>query len=390
MAQWNLRRFTDPAVLATIRPRLLRRFLAPYRDYLDARGVPWPPGPDDAFDPDALLAAFADPGDAMPPDLMNALFLVDEAATHATADGLRDAARARGLPLDPDPDETPADLAVQVWLLDRDLLERRHAEAYAHRVRTFTSFTATRARPPALRPDYARHVPALEAALDDWFEGRQRGRGCRLFALPRPDAVWLVLRHAEPFRREAAVADRRLASVGYRPLKYDVLVYDPATGELRVNADGDPAKRLYRDLVGEHLFGDPDAFAGAAKYTLDPLRDLGADALDPDPAAGVRSVRLAEVQLRHPGHPPLTEVLRSTDLFAVWAARGAGFPAAGVLAEATFEVGFGDARRPRRVAVRPPNVARYARDADSEPFEGWLARRGFVARRLDEPGEPGR
>ena len=47
MATWQLRRFTNPAVVATIRPVHLHSFLGPYRDYLAGRGVPWPDRPDD-------------------------------------------------------------------------------------------------------------------------------------------------------------------------------------------------------------------------------------------------------------------------------------------------------------------------------------------------------
>ncbi len=386
MATWQLRRFTTPAVLATIRPAHLHSFLGPYRDYLAGRGVPWPDRPDDPFDQAALVAAFADPGDAMPSDLMNALYLVDESATEQSMDDLQVAARARGCRFGDAGADTPADVAVQVWLFDRGLLERRHAEAHAFRVRSFTSFQSTRARPAGLAADHRDRVAGLEAALDDWFEGHQRGRGCRLFVLPRGASTWFVLRHAEPFRREESLSGSlKLSSVGYRPLKYDVLVHAPEFGELRVNADTDRKKALYRDLFGGHLFGGADAFAGTAKYTLDPLRDAGPAALEADPDAGVHGVRLADVQLRHAGEPRLTEVLRSTDLFAVWAARGVGFPAGGHVAEASFEVRFGDAGKARRVVVRPPNVARYARDGDSEPFEGWLRRRGFVTRPLDGP-----
>jgi len=45
--------------------------------------------------------------------------------------------------------------------------------------------------------------------------------------------VWFLVRHGEPFTRESIVKDGESSSVYYRPEKYDVLVYNPETGEIR-------------------------------------------------------------------------------------------------------------------------------------------------------------
>ena len=37
-----------------------------------------------------------------------------------------------------------------------------------------------------------------------------------------------------------------------------------------------------------------------------------------------------------------------------------------------------DAKRPRSVAIRPPNAAVYTRDEDAALVEEWLKKRGFL------------
>ena len=388
MATWQLRRFTNPAVLATIRPRHLQRFLGPYRDYLAGRGVPWPDRPDDPFDLATLIAVFATPTEATPDDLTTALYLVDESATPDVMDALLAAAQRLGLGLDA-AEQSPADVALQFWFADRAQLERRHAEAHAFRARSFTSFRSARPAGPRPGAGPGEYLPRLERRLDDWFEAHNRGRGCRVFTLDRDGERWFVVRHGEPFRREESLRDAGPATVSYRPLAYDAVVLSGDETELRVHAGSDGARRLYRDAWGGELFGDEDAFAGTAKYTLAPLRDLGAAALAAADVPGIDWVKLREVQVLLPGEDWEVRVHRAQDLYRLWGLRGQGFPADGRLVEAAFDVRFAAAARPRRVVVRPPNVARFLRDEDAGPCEAWLAARGFALRPTDEPDGPG-
>lgn len=64
------------------------------------------------------------PGPDTPKDLMDARHYVDEMANPAGMDALTDEAERLGLELEGEPDLTPADVAVQVWLRNRDVLER--------------------------------------------------------------------------------------------------------------------------------------------------------------------------------------------------------------------------------------------------------------------------
>ena len=50
MATFNLRKFSEPDRLKTIKPSRLIEFLKPYNDYLARRGFTLPAGPDDEID----------------------------------------------------------------------------------------------------------------------------------------------------------------------------------------------------------------------------------------------------------------------------------------------------------------------------------------------------
>jgi hypothetical protein len=50
-------------------------------------------------------------------------------------------------------------------------------------------------------------------------------------------------------------------------------------------------------------------------------------------------------------------------------------------------VKFTGTKRPRSVTIRPPNMAKYDRDDDSDVVETWLALRGFIKPAAKEQDE---
>jgi hypothetical protein len=200
--------------------------------------------------------------------------------------------------------------------------------------------------------------------------------------------VWFLVRHGEPFKREESLNGSETASVCYRPLKYDVLVYQPEIGELRINARSKAEKRLYRSLFGTHLFDDEDFFPGTEKYTLAPLRELGEDALAPGDIDGIEWIKLREVQFFFGGTPWEIVTRKSDDVFALLKSRNKSFPVGGRIIKATFQVKFSDAKTPRSVVIKPSNIAQYTRDDDSLLVEQWLQARGFIINTEMEDREP--
>ena len=385
MANFNPRRFAQPAVLKAIAPKRLLDFLEPHRPYFASRGLKLPPlSSPNGLDYDPLVSVFMSSDTDTPSELLNALFYVNEMSTAQSMDVLLEEAESNGVSLDGQPDPTPADVAVQVFLQDQGLLERKHAEQYLIRPRSFDSFK-TDVRPiPSFTQPSAKTLRALEHDLDDWFEKKKRGRGSRVFVYPKADSIWFLVRHGDPFRREGSLDGGNASSVFYRPEKNDVLVYDPVSGKIRMHAGGKGEKELYRLAFGRHLFGNEDFFPGAGRYTLEPLRTAGSASIVCTDVDGMDSVRLKEIQLLWGGVEREIETRKADDLFAALEGRGRSIPGSAPIIRARFQVKFADAKTARVVTIRTPNTAQYTRDSDADVVQDWLVKRGFIEQDQDE------
>ncbi|MES9904001.1 MAG: hypothetical protein ABW168_15170 [Sedimenticola sp.] len=134
---------------------------------------------------------------------------------------------------------------------------------------------------------------------------------------------------------------------------------------------------IYLDLFSQHLFGQAEYFP-ETENTLQPLIDSGADTLACTDIPYLEEVKLMKIQLQFHGPYNDKQTLRSNDIFASFAARDREFPTFGTLVSASFSVKFENAKRPRMVKIRTPNVANFDRKEDSHLIELWLRKRGFV------------
>lgn len=379
MATYNLRRFAHAEGLKAIGREHLLALLKPHKSYLDSRGFTLPPlSASDGIDYEQLVNVLMSPDTTTPKGLIDALYFVHEMATPESMDILLHEADSNGIMLDGSSDPTPADVAVQVYLLDKDLLERKHAEQYLTRPRSYEYFQTETTPVPKFRKPSQKTLSALARDLDDWFEKKKRGRGSRVFVYPKKDVVWFLVRHGDPFKREGSLDGDQTSSVFYRPEKYDVLVYDPATGEIRMNACSKGEKEMLRQKFGRHLFNDDDFFPGTGKYTLEPLRSDGDASIVCTDVDGMEWVRLKEVQYFWGGAEKEIEIRKANDVFAALAARGRGMPSKARIIRASFQVKFTDSKTARTVTIRPSNIAQYTRDSDAAVVEDWLSKRGFI------------
>jgi hypothetical protein len=381
LATFRLRHFSSPSILRSIDPDRLLALLGPHQEFFESRGLTLPAaGYAGDLEYEALVDIFSTPDSGTPKELLDALFLIDEMSTAEGMDSLLTAAESAGIDLNLPVDEnhSPADVAVQVWLLDREILERKHAEQFLQRPKSFEYFQSHYADPPV----FTMPVPAvrqqLENALDNWFELKRRGRGTRVFIYEDSQEVRFLIRHGEPFKREESLNGAGVASVCYRPLKYDVVVFDRQVGELRINAQLVGEKKLYCEKLGRYLFSDGSCFPGTKKYTLEPLRELGVDALACGDIEGIELITLTEVDFHWGGGHGEVEVRKADDLFAALAAREGHLPTSPRIIKAVFRVKFEDSKTPRTVKIRPGNIAEYTRDGDASLIEQWLNLRGFI------------
>jgi hypothetical protein len=312
--------------------------------------------------------------------LANALYLINELSTREGLDALEGSPDLASVFVDLDPEVTPADVAARCWLRNAKAVEQVFAETRLLQPRSF-EYSASRPWPPLPLRWTKESQKSLEEALGDWFLKRRRGRGVRVLSGESDGEVWFVVRHGDPFRREGALEKGESKSVLFRPEKFDVLVYSPSSGELRINARSKGEKDLYRAAFGAHLFGKDDYFADMSKYTLEPLRQSGSASLVCSDVEGLELVVLKELTIFWGGPFGEEESRRAKDLMAVYERRGRGIPKKGQLRRAKFEMKFSDGKPPRMVTVALPNRTQLKRDEDGALVQEWLMLRGFATKR---------
>ena len=271
----NLNLFTHPGTFRRIQLQYLHAWLWPWREYLAGRGFAPPDAAADwAVDYERLAAIFMEPDAAMPRRLMHSASLIHEMSNDDAMQALLDGARLERVDLNVGDDPDPTDVAVQVWLVDPDLLEELHNQHQLDRPRSFVHFTTDRQPVPEFREPSDVAITALEAELAEWNFKAKRGRNARVWMYRRPGEFWFLVKHGLSSRRQEVTCANGWETVIQRPGEYDVLADNCERGELRIHGCNPKEVEMLRRAFGGHLFDDPEFFPGGAKFTLAPLVTL--------------------------------------------------------------------------------------------------------------------
>ncbi len=324
--------------------------------------------------------------EALPEELNEALFAIDEMASPAGQEQLETALERAGRSMAFGPRCSRADVALRVWLSDRALLARAHNEQRLRRLSAFEFFAAS-VPGPQRAPFTAPDPPALEAlaaALDAWFARHHRGQDTtRVEVYPMEGEFWFLIRHGDTFARTPKVEAQRTEILHFRPERDDVVVYTPEHDEIRVNARTRGERELYVRKFGLCLRGREDYFSVASTHTLEPLRREGRAVLEPAGIEGIRKITLREIEIAWDDAVRTSLTRFADDLFR-GEAGGAGsagpIPREGRLLRAGFDFHFADSRKPRWVQLRLPNILRLGRHCDAGLVDRWFTRRGFRLR----------
>lgn len=377
MAMFKPSRFAQPETLKAVEPGRLQMFLTPYKEFLESRGAIFSSN-GAGTDCDRLASVLMNLGAGAPLELLESLYIIHEMATPEGMDRLLNAAEEHNLAIDFVPDSSPADIAIQFFFKDRELLEQQHAKSFVTRVRSFLYFQGNPGWGGTFTlPDDAT-LRALEIDLDEWFDKKKRGRGCRVFLFDQGQRVNLVVRHGMPFRREGSMEkDGQSGAVYFRPESHDLLIYNREVNELCVKACSQTERSMYLPRIGRHLFGNEDHFNSDKKYTLAPLLTDIADALVYSDVDGIEWIKLLAVNIYWGGEQGESETRRARDLLLAFQERSYTLPKDIRISEAKFQIKFTASRAPRTLVIRPDNQAMYTRDDDSLILEDWMKRRGY-------------
>ena len=385
----NIRRFSDPDSLKEFSPANLLALFKGEEEFLAKRGIILPDDTnDETVNYEALASLFLSPDD-VPQQLVEKFHLVNQMSSKDAMDQILDRMETRQLGLNFAPDSSPADIAAQLLVMNKDLFQEIYAEQAVAKYRSFVYYVIN----PKRKPDTftpPEELTTLETALNEWYEKHKRGRSARVFWRQKDTEFWFYIRHAEPIKRAGCVGmkDNQSGSMIYRPEIHDLLVYDAEAGEIRIHADCKAEPELFRKTFGEHLFGDPEFFpTGLGKYNLDPLKTKQRAALACEGIDGLVGITLKEIEWFRPGALWEREAHKAEDVFAVFEARGFHIPESYNIRQAKFAVIFSDTKRPRTVTIKPSNYLSVGRDDDAIPIGKWLTAQEFIVKESSDEND---
>ena len=189
----------------------------------------------------------------------------------------------------------------------------------------------------------------------------------------------ILVRHGKTMRREPGHGkDGDTVIAFYRPQQHDVLVYDPRSNDIAIQGETVGERKLYLAVLGRHLFGDEEHFPLAERFTLDPLVEGGAEALQCEDIEGLEQIRMVEFRRQWGGAYKEMEIRRASDIFAAFGSRGQSIGRGGRLVAAVMKVKVRRSPKERSVTIRLPSNAKYERNEDGALIEAWMAKRGFM------------
>lgn len=378
-------------LLAAVSPAVLYRFMKKYSEYFESEKVM--PSSAREIDHDRLSLVFATPNEAMPPRLMADLFYWDEVAEMGELEDLNEIAERHGIKFG---DEvTVEEAALLVRMNAPDDLEDLHAAYHAHgllrRKKRFLSYFATVEKLPKWKKPTTQQLNRFAQDMDAWYESQKKGLGTRVSLVERDGAAWFIVRHGGTFKRENAVKNGQPDVVFYRPEAYDLLIYYHADGELAIynESNGKRERRAYCERLGKCLFKNATFFEqqDAAKFTLEPLREHGRDAMDCSEIPGLKAARLTYFRYQFGGANNHCVTHKAEDVFTGLENIGEEIPEGALLVCMGVKLTpDNDIEGERTVKLYWPNVSVYDHERDAELAHRFLAEQGFILPRNNGEG----
>lgn len=377
MAGQKLRRFTRPEVLRQIRPDRLLRLLDPFSGYFEAVSFPLPTDPAQ-IDCERLAKILADAQRHAPPELIDALYLVDQMATPSGADAIRRVLiEFEPRPLSGD-DLSPADTAVEALLLDPNALIRAHASQISVRSRSLRLFAAKPGVELVHEPAAAEVIARIRATLTERLETLGLSAPTEIFGFAYASGAQFVIQRGGQFMRYGALQSGKPTTVGFEPIEFDVVSYDQVHRELAIKEYPVGEREALRAAFGLALGGDSEVFDQRVVVDLEPIRRHGRVCLWCDDVPGLTRVTLCGIStLLLPGLR-YSRQERASDLFAAWDQSHSSPPLWGLAQQVEMEFLFSDSSQPRKATLHHGARLRLTRDDDADLIQRFLRQRGLL------------
>jgi hypothetical protein len=379
MTAVRIPRLSRPGVLESIAPERLFALLHPFADFFAGQSAPITSP--NSIDCQAVIRAITQSDRDTPADLLDAICLIDDMAKTSAVDLLLERVPGDSIGLERGGKHSKADIVTAAWLSARERLLQIHALSRIKRVRSFDYFQANQTTAPKFVTPTQESLQQLERDIDSWHVERFRAQGTKVEIFENADEVEFSIMHGSLYRRQPVVENGQFGIQSFWPLQSASAIYNREFGELRINAKTPGEKALYCRLLGKHMFGDEKLFPTVSKYTLDPLREFGFEALTTRDIDGVLDVRMVELWLGDPDERYGVLTIRKGGDLLDWAeAKQKNIKLERRLISATFKMVLLLQGRKSEwsITIRPPNVAIYSRGIVSLIIEAWLTQRGFI------------
>lgn len=380
MSAVRIRRFTNPDSLRQLDQGLLRQLLKPHSTFLKKRGISL-----DArttCDIDALASVLQRDMESMPPDLAEALWLIDAVSADSFHPALCEAAmRAGHLRIE---DASTIELAVLLYLHDPEMLRRVHMERAIERRTSFTVVAPIGEATPRDELPTDHSLAAFEKDLAKLFGRCGLGRAAKVHAMKVDSRLRFIIRRGGVMQRQPTHTPHgKFETLVFRPVQYDVVLYDTTNGFLSVNTERRREVRLYcqefqRLLTGDQVVYDPDSPGGG--LTLRPLIERGRNCLNCESIPGVVRIRLVSATVESDDDLGSKQTTEASDVFEWLERRGESLPKYGAITRATLEITIAGEHADvvETVKVLLPDKLRHDRTKDVPHIQEVLVAAGIL------------
>jgi hypothetical protein len=377
----RFRNFSDLSFLQQVdKPRFLSPLLRPYAEYLRSRGLDVAKLKNCDEHDRQLLTIFGSADDGMPEALLEVLHRLDDLSDEAGHDRILAEVERHEIPLRwiLGQELSPGEFAIAMHCRYPQLVRDVHGRTTYPRVAFYEEYQARTDHPITLS-DATAKLSDLERLLGSWFGARNRTEACKIDVHPEHEALRFEITHGRPYRMIGTISTRLERSrIGYRPQQHDSVIFDTRDCLLQVSASTETERDLYRQAFGMAFFEDDDHFPVGDVYNLEPLRIRR---LTLATVAGLESVRLTALRTRSDDAFGMVQSSQGHDLLAPGGPCDEARRARGTIIGASFLLTYESGGPPRKLEIRPPNVALYDRARDGAVTEAFMLANQFLVRR---------
>lgn len=382
MAGSNLRKFTNPVFLRSLRfsnlIKLLRKFDGYFSGVVNFKydGIA-----QENFDFDTLASILVDQlmvGEYA--DLFDAFALIGAMSAGNREDILQEYIDAQPYKNEASDDMSAADLAVLVYLHDPQALNDIDTQFNATKKKSFAvRITQYDLSELEITPQ---KLAMLETDLNSVFVSKHRGKTAKIYPPAREgDELWFVVRHGDSFKRQGTVSkEKESKTLAFQPESFDLVALNTKSGELRICIPSDPQwlEECYAEAFGKALLNDLAAFSEQRNNNLERIKELGEKVLIYNGASELKRLNLIGLRFYHSASCPmiLQACTSSGNLFQDFKVANIDLSDIGIILEAKFIIKIGN--KEKTISLKNNNRSGYDFDEFGVIVDEWLRSVGII------------